>query len=237
MTRRLSLIAFALLSFGATPHLHAQARAFECRPGTTAKAQKGILTRVQDAYRKVSTLSADFEQDSFLAALDDSETSGGKMWFSKPGRMRWHYQSPEEQLFLVRDDTVWLHQVSDRQVIIDTFADILLTDLPVAFLMGIGDLEKDFTLEKVCQGSDGTILHLVPRTQRKGRSSDDGLEGFRLLVNPDSWLPAGASVKSLGGNVTSIVFRNVRTGEPASDDLFSPSFPKGIDVQDRRSRS
>lgn len=199
-----------------------------------AISKEGILGKVQRAYSGVSSLTSTFRQESTLAALGTAETSKGEMWFAKPGKMTWHYTSPEEQLFVVRDKTVWLYQVTEKQVIIDNFVDILLTDLPVAFLMGLGDLERDFVLDSLCSSSDGVVLDLRQRKQEKSSDSERGLKGFKLLIDPQSYLPRGASVMDVGGNVTSIVFDKVKANGNVPDERFAAPSLKGVDVQDRR---
>lgn len=236
-------VAAALFALGvalpASSSALVPSRAFDCRPGGAkhgAGLKRGegaeVLTKIQAGYGKVGALKARFTQDSFLAALDSAEQSSGSMWFLKPGRMKWHYTEPEEQLFVVRDKTVWLYQVADRQVVIDNFSDILLTDLPVAFIMGLGDLGRDFTLKGMCDGPEGLVLDLAPKP--KGGGKEESLSSFKLLVNPDTFFPLGASVKDVGGNVTSIVFEEVELNGGVSQSTFASTFPKGVDVQDRR---
>jgi len=230
-------LSLALLGGGETQA--ADLASFTCSAkgtstGKEAISKEGILGKVQKAYAGVSSLTSTFRQESTLAALGTAETSKGEMWFAKPGKMTWHYTSPEEQLFVVRDKTVWLYQVSEKQVIIDNFVDILLTDLPVAFLMGIGDLERDFVLDSLCSSPDGVVLDLRQRKQEKGSDSERGLKGFKLLIDPQSYLPRGASVMDVGGNVTSIVFDKVKANAAVPDDRFAAPSLKGVDVQDRR---
>lgn len=199
-----------------------------------AISKDGILGKVQKAYAGVASLNSTFRQESTLAALGTAETSKGEMWFAKPGKMAWHYKAPEEQLFVVRDKTVWLYQVTEKQVIIDNFVDILLTDLPVAFLMGLGDLERDFVLESLCTSPDGVVLDLRQRRQERSGEGERGLKGFKVLIDPQTFLPRGASVMDVGGNVTSIVFDKVKANASVSDDRFAAPSLKGLDVQDRR---
>jgi outer membrane lipoprotein-sorting protein len=197
---------------------------------------------IQASYSELSTLRARFQQESYLAALDVAEASSGEVWFEHPGKMRWHYTSPEEQDFVVVDDTFWFYQLEDRQVTIDTFKSVALSDLPIAFLMGLGDLRRDFQLVKACMGAtpagdELVILHLRDKgskeTTGEGAGSD-GIQGLVLAVGAQSSLPIGAQVQHLGGNSTSVLFEESKVKGSFSPETFKLSWPKSVDVIDRR---
>jgi len=208
--------------------------AFECR-GTpfTPSAGAALLAEVQATYGRTQTLRARFVQDSYLAALDASERSSGQVWFEKPGRMRWEYESPEKQLFVVREETVWLYQPESNQVLIDRFRNVLISDLPVSFLLGLGSLATDFTLRKACStAAGGAVLDLAPRAGGK-QSASDTLAGFVLLVDAGR-MPSGANVVDVGGNITAIRLLEVTPNVAIDSARFKVEFPAGTDINDQR---
>lgn len=208
----------------------AQSPSFECSPKALKIGNsdgQSLLAKVQTSYNGVASLRADFDQESYMAALEMGESSSGKMWFSKPGKMRWDYTFPEEQTFTVREKTLWLYQKNENQVLIDDFRNVLITDLPVAFLMGIGDLTKDFKFLKGCETPDGIVVELSPKSQEK-------LQGFSLLIDTGSSLPIGAKVTDVGGNITSIRLSKLETVSKVEDNIYDPIMPPGADVVDRR---
>jgi outer membrane lipoprotein carrier protein len=138
-----------------------------------------------------------------MVALGGREVASGTVTFLKPGRMRWEYQLPDPQTFLVRDESVWLYQPSLGQLVIDSLRSVLLADLPVAFLMGIGDLDRQFKAVRGCANSEFLVLVLAPREATVGQEEVQ-LESFELLVSKSSFLPAGARVLDVGGNATLI---------------------------------
>lgn len=208
----------------------AQARIFDCEISAYLSSREGkeLLARTQSAYAGIKTVKADFEQHSFMAALESSEMSSGEVYFQKPGMMKWHYKQPDEQMFVVRDDTLWFYQVAEHQVLIDSLKKVVLTDLPVAFLMGIGDLLRDFNLDKACRNSDGYVFEL---SQKSGGAE---MKAFRLITEIGSLLPKGAQVTDVGGNVTAVILGQTKFNPELSPEAFSSKFGTGLDIIDRR---
>ena len=228
---RITILSLFLLACDAS----AASRAFECNEqGNSSvkpdsKAAAALSDAVQKNYASISSLQAHFEQDSYLAALDTSEASSGSVWFKKPGLMRWNYETPEKQVFLIREHTVWYYQDLEKQLLIDDLGEMLLSDLPVSFLFGIGNLSRDFEALKVCRSASGRVLTLRPRN-----ATSNELKEFDLLIDRDAALPRGARVIDSSGNVTAIELRNVETDQSIEAAVFEANFPKGIDISDKR---
>lgn len=231
---QISLLFFGVLFAG---QCTAQMKAFECLAGQGVSLERGkeLLTKVQNEYASIDVLQGSFQQASYVAALDESEVSSGEMWFGKPGKMRWVYAQPRAQTVVINEGTLWLYQVDNRQVIIDDIRKVLLSSLPVSFMMGLGNVHRDFELKGACKGSEGVILRLLPQKTAKNGDAEEALEGFELLVDEDRALPKGAKISSLGGNVTAILFKDLKSKGVASDPRrFVLEYPKGVDVMDRR---
>ena len=234
LTLAIYCLFFCEISFAQQPSSAIEEDAFFCKTPVSQQEGERITGQAQAAYSALHALQARFTQRSFLAALDHSEVSSGEVWFLKQGRMKWQYQTPEPQTFLVQDHTLWLYQPQLNQVIIDQFDKLFISDLPVAFLLGMGNIKEDFLLLKACRNTGSYVLELEPRkTGTQGASEQ--LKRFVLRVSPDSYLPAGARVFDAGGNTTSIVLDSA-IADPASvkESMFIPAFPGGTDISDRR---
>lgn len=230
---RISYLTVALLCCCLAVNSADAASSFDCVGKTLEqRSSHDLLAKVQTSYDRLTTISAKFHQDSYLASLDQAEVSQGKVQFSKPGKMNWHYKYPDEQVFVVKDQTLWLYQPVDNQVTIDNFKDVIISDLPVAFLMGIGDLRRDFKLKSACSGSDGLILDLQPGAPDTAKQSE--LKGFKLVVRESDFLPLGALVTDVSGNQTAIMLQELELNPAISEKAFATSFGHGVDVIDRR---
>lgn len=209
----------------------AQALSFDCNNRKNLTGDEGLSTmsKVQAAYQTLSSLEGLFDQESYMAALDISELSSGEVKFKKPGLMRWDYVSPKEQSFIVSDSTFWFYQKEQKQVLINSLDKAFLTDLPVSFLLGVGDLVKDFSFKSGCRDDASVILEL------SSKKNKDKLKILKLLVDPITFQPKGAFVEDVGGNVTSIILRGVTSNVPIGNSSFEARFPKDTDIDDQRS--
>lgn len=215
---------------------YAQGVAFLCRDDTSLdkKRTAEVVDKTQAAYGRLKSLKARFSQEAYLSSMDISELSTGEVWFVKPGRMKWHYRDPEEQIFVVRDENVWLYQVSEKQVVIDQFSRILISDLPVAFLMGIGDLKKDFEVLKACENKDDGSYLLELRPKKEMQEKDGQLKSFMLVVDRAGFIPKGARVSDIGSNINTILFAEIHENPEIEESEFKTDFPSGTDINDRR---
>lgn len=217
------------------------AESFSCAkasPKISPNEALAIVQRVQAQYSSIGSMRGDFSQDSFVAALDEGELSSGSMVFLKPGKMRWSYKKPREQEVVIRDGEMWIYQPDKGQVLIDRIDNVLLSALPISFLMGLGNLTKDFKVLSACYAvRDGVLLSFEPVKSgpQDGKQRGENLEGFTLLVDHRGGVPRGAKVNSVGGNRTVILFEGLEVN-PAQgvDDRFKLEYPKGVDILDRR---
>jgi outer membrane lipoprotein-sorting protein len=162
------------------------------------------------------------------------------MLFAKPGKMRWSYKQPRAQEVVVRDDELWIYQPDKGQVMIDDIRSALLSALPISFMMGLGNLGRDFELVSACRSAErGVVIKLKPKAASgaPSKGQEEGLEGFDLLVDHEKDLPKGAKITSVGGNVTAIVFENlVLNPSGLTPERFVLEYPKGVDLLDRRAQ-
>ena len=68
------------------------------------------------------------------------------MQVKKPGKMRWDYKEPEHKLFVSDGRRIYLHVPADNQVIISPVPDEDQATTAVLFLVGKGNLTRDFTV-------------------------------------------------------------------------------------------
>jgi outer membrane lipoprotein carrier protein len=232
----MNIIRFFMIGLLFPALVWAQPTSFGCSGNQALKIAAGrqVMAKVQSRYAELKGFSGEFRQYSYMAALDASESSRGIISYRKPGQMKWDYEYPEKQIFLLADGTFWYYQELDRQLIVDCLPDVLASDVPVAFLLGLGNLEDDFGFENGCYSEDGIVLVLKPSVKDSTDVAMDNMMSLRLLVNRETYLPIGAEVVDLGGNKTTLLLRDLDTQRIPAVEEFSPEFPSGLDINDRR---
>src|SRR5256885_11811956 len=80
---------------------------------TTAADVKAVVHRVETKYRSARTLKA-----TFLERYTENgrvvRVEAGIAYFRRPGKMRWEYEAPEKNLFLVDGKTAWFYVPADH---------------------------------------------------------------------------------------------------------------------------
>ena len=65
---------------------------------------------IQQRYQSISSFTGEFVQTSIRNDEDSIPVvAEGKVSFLRPGKMRWEYETPEEQLLVTDGETVWLY--------------------------------------------------------------------------------------------------------------------------------
>src|SRR5882762_6522760 len=84
-------------------------------PSTSRKEAGELASRLETRYRDAKTLQATFlERYSENGAV--LRTEAGTAYFRRPGKMRWEYDHPEKDLFLVDGKTAWFYVPADHTV-------------------------------------------------------------------------------------------------------------------------
>src|SRR5712672_4640231 len=84
-------------------------------PPTSRKEAGEFASRLETRYRDAKTLQATFlERYSENGAV--LRTEAGTAYFRRPGKMRWEYDHPEKDLFLIDGKPAWFYVPADRTV-------------------------------------------------------------------------------------------------------------------------
>src|SRR6202163_1484321 len=82
---------------------------------TWAPDVKTIVNRLETRYRSARTLQATF-LERYTENGRVARVEAGIVYFRRPGKMRWEYNSPEKNLFLVDGKTAWFYVPTDHTV-------------------------------------------------------------------------------------------------------------------------
>jgi outer membrane lipoprotein carrier protein len=185
-----------------------------------------ILDNVEERYTGQG-FSADFHQESTLAAMDITDTATGNLFVRPPDRMRWEYEQPERQVILTDGETLWIWRPEDNQVMIGRAPAYFGDGKGASFLSDIREIRKSFdvSLEPEAEAEPGHYrLKLVPKQK------EYDIEAVYLAVSKDTFIVDQVTTHNDYGDITRITFADFTFDQPISDDIFDLDVPPGTDM-------
>jgi outer membrane lipoprotein carrier protein len=149
------------------------------------------------------------------------QISTGTFAFQRPGRFRWVYEQPYEQVIVGDGGKLWIYDRDLNQVIVRSL-DAALGGSPAALLAGDNALEQHFTI--VDAGARDGIEYIDARP----KTPDTGFERVRIGFRDN--LPRRMELTDTFGNVTTLDFGGFERNAPLDASLFRFVPPKGADV-------
>ncbi len=139
-------------------------------PATGLKASQlpvaEVVSKMQTFYNQALDLKGKFKQVYIDSLYNRKRTSYGYLYVKKPGMTRWNYVKPERKSFIADGKLLWVWEPEDKQAFRNPLSmDTLSTGL--TFLLGKGDLNKEFTISFADEGLGGPEdlhLKLIPKT-------------------------------------------------------------------------
>lgn len=187
-------------------------------PGIAAAAGTDAL---KTFLGKTQTLKARFAQMVLDKNLKPLQQAQGVMQFSRPGKFRWDYVKPYEQVIVGDGSRLWIYDKDLNQVTVRKL-DRALGSSPAALLAGSNDLERDFTLSNAGMQNGLDWLDAVPKNR------DTAFERVRMGFSK-SGLEA-MELRDQFGQVTVITFADVERNPRIPAEVFRFTPPQGADV-------
>ena len=206
----------------------------------SAPDAKLAVRALESRYAHARTLKAAFFE-RYSDGKGASQAESGTVYFSRPGRMRWEYESPEHKLFLVDGTNVWFYVPADRTVSRAKLKESSDWRTPIALLVGKADLSRLCrTIEIVSPASPAarpgdTVLRCIPRTS-SGESGDANASLREVLLETDPDAKLVRVVLHEAGNIeTEFRFGNWEENIPLAEAQFHFQPPPGVTVVDEAS--
>ncbi|MBK8535267.1 MAG: outer membrane lipoprotein chaperone LolA [Candidatus Competibacteraceae bacterium] len=117
---------------------------------------------VQRYFQNLQSLRADFIQRVFDEQSRVMQTSSGQMLMQKPGKFRWDYRTPAEQIIVADGERLWAYDVGLAQVTVRKL-DRALASTPLALLSGVAPIEETFTVGGVRNRDGLDWYELTPK--------------------------------------------------------------------------
>ncbi len=195
---------------------------------TFAFSTSVLADGAQDAIKRfaggVKTFEAHFEQVQTDEHGQVNTRSSGHFWLSRPGRFRWVYEQPYQQITVCDGDKLWAYDPDLEQVTVRK-ARLALPGTPAALLSQKTALSDEFKVQDAGTESSGRRVRLIPK------SADSDFKSIELVLGKDGAPQQMKFADQIGGH-SDITFTEVHANAAIADDKFLFSPPKGVEVVD-----
>lgn len=173
----------------------------------------------------VQTLSAHFEQVQVDEHGEILGKRSGQFDLARPGRFRWNYDEPYEQLMVCDGEKIWNYEPDLAQVTVRP-AEQVLKGTPASLLAQKRQLGEAFAVESGGQQDGLDIVRLKPKGA-EAQASD--FQSIELRLDRGGVPVRMKFFDALGGS-TEVRFSAVKTGVKLDPALFRFTPPKGTEV-------
>jgi len=202
-----------------------------------------LAARMETRYRNATTLQAAFlERYSENGAV--LRTEAGTAYFRRPGKMRWEYERPEKDLFLVDGKTAWFYVPADHTVTRVPAKQSEDLRTPLALLAGRMKVSRICSRveladrENPLREGDAVLRCVVrggPKTADGATSADnpfgnDAADAIFFEVNRDTGELVRIIVRQSGGIQVEFRFENWRFDPPVPESMFHFEPPPGVAI-------
>jgi outer membrane lipoprotein carrier protein len=159
------------------------------------------------------------------AAPPAPQVSQGSFEFLRPGRFRWTYRTPYEQLIVSDGTSLFLYDKDLNQVTKRKLHGALPAS-PASILFGSNDFEHDFQV-----AADGSAEG-IEWIRATPRAKDSVFE--RIRIGFADGLPVAMELRDSFGQSTQLRFEHVQRNPALAADRFAFTPPAGVDVLEDR---
>jgi outer membrane lipoprotein carrier protein len=166
------------------------------------------------------TANGSFAQSVVGKSGKKPQQSLGSFALARPGKFRWHYEKPYQQLLVSDGEKLWSYDPDLNQVTVKKLGKALGSS-PAALLAG-GDLDAHFSLK------DAGTVEGVDMVDATPKAADGTFERVRIGFKGN--LPRVMEIRDNFGQVTTLIFTEFRSNPTLGKDEFKFTPPKGADI-------
>jgi outer membrane lipoprotein carrier protein len=184
-----------------------------------------VISGIEERYQ-ASGFTADFDQTSTIKAMEISDYATGRVFFKRPGMMRWEYETPEKQLILTDGKKLWIYRPEDSQVLVGKAPVYFGDGRGASFLADVKLIREKFDLSLEAEKDvNYHKLKLIPREKSLELTS------IYLWVSKKTFDVIQISTFNSYKDETRIIMKNIQFKDSLEDSLFRLKVPPKTDVQ------
>jgi outer membrane lipoprotein carrier protein len=190
-----------------------------------APVQASAVVALREFLAQTKTARGEFSQQVTRGSAQAAPPSSGTFFFERPGKFRWTYAKPYEQVLVADGARLFLYDKDLNQVTVKKVTAALPAS-PASILFGGNEFERDFVVTDAGTRDGIEWLKAVPRAKD---SQFEWIEiGFRDGV------PAAMVLADSFGQVSRLAFSRFERNAKLDAQLFRFVPPAGADVLEER---
>ena len=219
------IAVFCLAIAGATSAAVTRSRAQDLSSPQVTPPAAEVAAALQRRYERIADFTASFTHTYEGGVLRRKPSESGTVFIKKPGKMRWEYTAPQKKLFVSDGRTIYMYFPTDKQVIKNDVPPQDQATNAVSFLMGKGDVGRDFNAKYESGGSDDTyVLRLDPKVRQAE------YDWLQVVVDRKTHQIRALTAGDGQGGRSTFAFSNFKENTGLSDKMFQFSIPRGTEV-------
>jgi outer membrane lipoprotein carrier protein len=190
-----------------------------------------IVQSVEKRYQAAHTLKAVFLH-RYTESRNALRVESGTVYFSRGGKMRWEYESPEEKLFVADGKMIWFYVPADRTVTRTKMKESDDWQTPLGLLVGKAKFSRVCKRVELADArtsaAENVVLRCLPKSEKSGFS--------QVLIEVDGQFRlVRVLIAEPGGIETEFRFGQWQENLPLADTLFRFVVPPGVAIVDENS--
>ena len=184
-------------------------------------AQATAIDDLHSFAAQTKTAKGNFTQRVVSRSNKASQPTSGDFVFARPGRFRWAYSKPYEQVLVADGEKLSIYDKDLNQVTVRKLGDAL-GGTPASILFGSNDLDKNFELK------DAGVRDGVAWLEAKPKTRDTAFE--KISIGFRNGELAAMELRDALGQVTMLEFSGVERNPKLDASTFTFTPPEGADV-------
>lgn len=180
-----------------------------------------LISRLQHHYRTTDSFTAHFVEILSSPGGAPRQRSG-KVAYRKPGMIRWEFDPPQPETLIADGTTLYDYDPGLNQVVEMSEHNAFKNRTVAAFILGAGNLERDFDGQMVSDGATG-LARLILTPKDGGAKIELGVDSKTLNIMR---LHTADSL----GNATDLRLSDIQRNVTLPKSMFTFTVPAGADI-------
>ena len=183
---------------------------------------KPLVSRLQHHYRATDSFTARFVE-TLTSPGGAPRQRGGKVAYRKPGMIRWEFDPPQPETIVADGTTLYDYDPGLNQVVEMPERSAFKNRSVAAFILGVGDLERDFDVRSVSDSAADGLAHLVLTPKEGGAKIELGVDSKSLNIT-------NLRTADALGNATELQLSDIQRNVTPEISMFTFTVPPGADI-------